>query len=291
MNGPPDAVIGNLHDSLSAEREPVISRPRDVRAEDRESRRLEERRIPRRQVEHRLSGRVEVRGQGREQIRSPRARRQHHPIGRIRAFFPGHDPRDARSRLIEPLERAPLVDAHPGGLRLAEQLRHHAAALGISADRVEIPIDVHPRAPRGKSRPDRRRVEALDRVSPPREPHEALVLEPARRHRRARQEGDPDLVIERLFPAGVPAAPAVDRRFHQRQVGVVRAVVEAHHLADVGRLRERVRDRARIEDRHLVPAPPQRDRGRHAEDPGAHHRDAHQPPLRRGMVTRAHRPT
>src|SRR5258705_128299 len=65
---------------------------------------------------------------------------------------------------------------------------------------------------------------------------EALVLEAARRHGRAREEHDARLVEQRLGPLLVPRAPARERLLRHLHVLLVGAIVHAHDLADVRRL-------------------------------------------------------
>src|SRR5512140_3499627 len=104
---------------------------------------------------------------------------------------------------------------------------------------------------------------------------EALVLEAARLHRGAGEERHAGLVEPRGAPDGVPAPPAVEGALAEQGVILVGAVVAAYDLADVGRLGERVGERARIDEGDLASARMELEGGGDAADAAADHEDAH----------------
>src|SRR5438445_8818413 len=81
------------------------------------------------------------------------------------------------------------------------------------------------------------------------------------------------LVVERAEIA-VPPSPAFDGPLGQGGIGLVGAVLESHHLADVGGGGKGVWKRSRIDQHDWVTALAQLDGGGHSEDSGAGNQDA-----------------
>jgi hypothetical protein len=98
---------------------------------------------------------------------------------------------------------------------------------------------------------------------------EAVLLQSARRERRAPQEQEAGLVVGLEAEVGVPSPPAFDRALCQRRVHLVRAVLEPYDLADVSRGRERMRQRPRVHEGDRVTALAQFDGRGDPEDTGA----------------------
>ena len=152
---------------------------------------------------------------------------------------------------------------------------------------VEVPVDVARPGPRRESPLDRARVEPLEPVPEPRQRPVAVALERALAQRLAREQQEPDLVVHRLVEPRVPRAPAVDRALGQAGVELVRAVVHAHGLVDVGRRRLGVRRGAGLDDTHRVLPRAQLERRRQTDRPGPDDHDRARGPAHLAARSRA----
>ena len=114
---------------------------------------------------------------------------------------------------------------------------------------IEVAVDVRAAAPRGESRRDRVGVEALERVTAAREQRRSCRA----RSRRASARATGTSRRSRGTAADCAFHAASLRALARRaRVVLVGAVVDAHDLADVGRLGERVGPRPGVDQRDVA---------------------------------------
>ena len=107
-----------------------------------------------------------------------------------------------------------------------------------------------------------------------REQIETFKFEIARLHHLPAQKQKANLVIKFEAKFFVPFPPALDRALGHFRVILVSAIGSSDCFADVGGGGKRMRQRARIDKRDLVPAFPQFDRGGNAVNAGSNYDDA-----------------
>ena len=230
-------------------------------------------------MKHRHAARAKERRRVRQKARGPRARRCDHQVGRQSRAVGQHHAHHAPAALVEPRHAAALQKLDAAVARPRRQARDHLPALDEAAHRVKSSVDEAGRVPRRKARGDGGGVDPLGPMSARRQRPPAFVLEAAGGERRLREKQHAGLVIERRAPLAVPAPPAVERALGQLDIVEIAAVLEPHDLADVGRRRQRMRDRPRVDDAHAPPAPRQLDGGAEPEHAGANDDDHHLNPI------------
>ena len=148
---------------------------------------------------------------------------------------------------------------------------------GVAAGRLreKSAVDIARRIPRRKARANLRLREPLGVVAAPLQQRQAVALERAGRERRAAQKHHAALVKQLDAQLAVPAPPAGQRALGQLRVVLVGAELQPHDLADVGRGRQRMRQRPCVNQPHPVAAAAHLQRAGDAEDARAEDDNLH----------------